>query len=1299
MIESSYPNYSASFSTFGELLKYLRRKEQLTQLELSIKVGYSEAQISRLEKNQRLPDVTGVKALFIPALNLKDEPEFATRLLELAESARQADAPTPGVAPYKGLLYFDESDTELFFGRELLTAQLTKHVIDQTLAEPDRFLAVIGASGSGKSSLVRAGLAVSLRKAGWGLLIFTPTTHPLHQLEARLHSSNGENEERVLILVDQFEELFTLCRDEIERIGFIEKLLSFARGKSKKYSVVIAMRADFYPRCAPYPQLRQAIATEQEYIGQMTLEELREVIEEPARRNGWELEPGLVEIVLQDLSTHGANELEPGALPLLSHALLATWERRCGRMLTLDGYHASGGVRGAIAETAESVFTDQLNQKQQEVARHVFLRLTELGEGTEDTRRRVALSELVPNNVETDQVEAVLSTLAQARLITLNEDSAEVAHEALIREWHRLHDWLTQDRDGLLLHRHLTDSAHDWEIRGRDAADLYRGARLAQIQEWASDNAGHLNQVEREFINASLDLEQREMLEREAQRLRELENAQRLLELERQRAEEEQKSASHLQRRAIYLGISLAGVFLLLLVAIIFARQANQNYQASLEQSRLATARELSSAALNNLDVDQERSVLLAMQAVKTADIPETENALHQAILSTRLRDTLPAHTGMVFSIAYSPVSTQGGPLLATAGQDYTIKTWKVDETGIKVSSDPLVTIFNPTPDWNGSNVDGITLAFSPDGKQLASFGSNYTIKIWDTANGKLLKVLIGLDPFVVGIAFSPTEELLAASFGNGRVKIWDTQTWQELQTLTVDTQDGGPLAFSPDGKHLATGIWSGGTVIVWDRTDAAITPKNTSLFVPAFSIESQLADGIYSIAFSPDGKKLAIGSKEIKVYDISTATTIFPARLMLNIPAHQMHVVGLLYSPDGRRLISASEDGTAKVWDAETGQALFTLAGNAGPLLSAADTRDGNILFTAYTSGLVKVWDLSIEGNQEWLTIPDIGIGYETRSGSRLVDLNADPAHPRFQVFEISPGGVREVTSIPMKQAVPPMLFDVDQALSRLVVLYPDDYTVHVFDLTTGQEENSFSVYQFYEADGKRVTAVNNIKLSPDGTLLITNDDVGHIYLWDVQTGNNLHRFYSQDGFFDSWGSLDFSLDGTMIAAANSDGSVCIWDVRSQTNLHCLPGHIGPYANAVFSKDGKFLLAAGKGTTVNLLDVQTGKQVLALPQLPTYVDNLEISPNGKVLAVARIDGITQLWDASNGQELLTLPGFYVKFTEDGKHLLAWKDGILYGYILDIDELMALANTRLTRTWTQEECSKYLHTDVCPVTP
>ena len=644
------------FSTFGDLLKYLRRRQRLTQLEFSIQVGYSESQITRLEKNQRLPDLTTIKALFIPALHLENDPELVARMLALAESAHQEESPAPGFAPYKGLLFFDESDADLFFGRAAVTEQLANRIAALGQDQALLFLGIVGASGSGKSSLVRAGLAVTLKRAGWQTFVFTPTAQPLKMLETQLGLSRAQADAGpVLLLVDQFEETFTLCHDEATRQAFIDALVNLATlppaaplpsadGAENKIVVVIALRADFYAHCAQYSQLRQAVAAQQEYIGQMTSGELRCAIEEPAKAAGWEFEPGLVDLMLNDIGAHDGGAPEPGALPLLSHALLATWERRRGRMLTQAGYHAAGGVRSAIAETAESVFTDQLDETQQELARELFLRLTELGEGTEDTRRRAALTELGRHSEESAQLRGVLNTLAEARLITLNADSAEVAHEALIREWQRLHEWLMQDREGLRVHRHLTDDAHEWEGLGRDMGALYRGARLAQAQEWAAESKGRLNELERAFLATSLAQEQDEEQERERQRQRELAAAQELAEEQAERAKEQSHSARKLRRRALLL----AGALVLTLIAAVAAgalarsnatlaaqnaasaaaaqaagRQAEASF-ANAESQRLAAE---SSGVLQRGE-SAERAALLALRGLQIHYTPQADVAL-----------------------------------------------------------------------------------------------------------------------------------------------------------------------------------------------------------------------------------------------------------------------------------------------------------------------------------------------------------------------------------------------------------------------------------------------------------------------------------------------------------------------------------------------------------------------------------------------------------------------------------------------------------------------------------------------
>jgi len=473
------------FTSFGDLLKYLRRRAGLTQRELSVAVGYSGAQISRLEQNQRLPDIATIQARFIPALDLEREPQFGARLLDLATELRREDAPTPGLPPFKGLPFFDEADSELFFGREALAAHLLERLLVGVEAG-ERFLGVVGASGSGKSSVVRAGLVPALRwrspSSGWPIHVLTPGAHPLQSLATHvtreiesvtaaatladdlareprsLHlflkrATDDHRASHTLLVVDQFEELFTLSRSPQERTALVDNLLVAANEPGGPTIVLVALRADFYAHCADFADLRQALARRQEYIGRMTAEELRRAITEPAGSGHWELEPGLVELLLHDVGE------EPGALPLLSHALLETWQRRRGRTLTIGGYLAAGGVRSAIAETAEAVFQDQLDPQQRAIARQIFLSLTELGEGTQDTRRRARLDELIPNPEARPSVEAVLAILADARLVTTGEGTAEVAHEALIREWPTLREWLAEDREGLRLHRHLTEAA------------------------------------------------------------------------------------------------------------------------------------------------------------------------------------------------------------------------------------------------------------------------------------------------------------------------------------------------------------------------------------------------------------------------------------------------------------------------------------------------------------------------------------------------------------------------------------------------------------------------------------------------------------------------------------------------------------------------------------------------------------------------------------------------------------------------------------------------------------------------
>ncbi|HOT93325.1 MAG TPA: SUMF1/EgtB/PvdO family nonheme iron enzyme [Anaerolineae bacterium] len=492
-----------------------------------------------------------------------------------------------GKPPFKGLCYFDVNDADLFFGREQLTADLVGRLREQ------RFLAVVGASGSGKSSLVRAGIVPALRRGmpladgaqlpedstRWPIHIITPTAHPLEALattltrtvesvtatstliddlksdDRSLHLyvlkllsqttvSGDPRSNRLLLIVDQFEELFTACKDPEERHAFVGNLMYAVAPETKGQTVIIiALRADFYAHCAQFDTLREALERHQAYIGQMTQDELRRAIEEPARRNNWEFESGLVDLMLRDVGD------EPGALPLLSHALLETWHRRENRMLTLAGYTEAGGVQGAIARTAETVYGG-LTPEQQAIARNIFLCLTELGEGTQDTRRRVTLTELVPGGKRPDAIVDMLDTLADARLITVDNEVVEVAHEALIREWPQLRAWLEENRENLRIQRRLGEAAKEWKSLGKDEGALYRGARLVEAQEWALMHADELSDLEQEFMDASQALLARQTAEQKAQEQRELELTQQLLKEVTDRADREHELAEASNARA-----------------------------------------------------------------------------------------------------------------------------------------------------------------------------------------------------------------------------------------------------------------------------------------------------------------------------------------------------------------------------------------------------------------------------------------------------------------------------------------------------------------------------------------------------------------------------------------------------------------------------------------------------------------------------------------------------------------------------------------------------------------------------
>ena len=394
--------------------------------------------------------------------------------------------PLAAVCPFPGLATFDADHAEYFFGRERLVAELVARLVGSPL------LAVIGPSGSGKSSAVRAGLLPALAggvlpgSERWRQVLIRPGPHPMAELER----VRAEPAERAVLAVDQFEEVFTVCRDEAERTAFLDSLVELAEDRDRSVQVVVAVRADFYGHCAMHDRFARLVGANQVLVGPMRRDELRRAIEEPARRVGLQVEPSLTDALIADVLD------QPGALPLLSAALVEQWREREGRVLRRAAYDRTGGVRGAVGRLAEQTYSG-LSEPERVAARGILLRLADAGEHEAAFVRR----RMRPDELDRDEhTAAALAALVDSRLVTADGETLEVAHEALLREWPRLRAWLEEDAEGRRLHHHLMNAARDWQAAGRDSGELYRGARLASTLDWVAGHERDLNELERDFL-------------------------------------------------------------------------------------------------------------------------------------------------------------------------------------------------------------------------------------------------------------------------------------------------------------------------------------------------------------------------------------------------------------------------------------------------------------------------------------------------------------------------------------------------------------------------------------------------------------------------------------------------------------------------------------------------------------------------------------------------------------------------------------------------------------------------------
>ncbi|MGB3715042.1 MAG: protein kinase [Candidatus Promineifilaceae bacterium] len=1261
--------------------------------------------------------------------------------------------------PYKGLQAFQEADADDFFGRETLVDQLIARLAPSPkLGEGrggDHFLAVVGPSGSGKSSVVKAGLIPALRSGAlpgsdkWFAAEMVPGTHPLEELELALwpvavdpppslvepmqkdirgmlrtirRVLPDEEDAQLLLVIDQFEELFTLVDDDDRRTFFLDSLLAAISAPRSPLRVVITLRADFYDRPLQHQRLGQLIKDNTEIVLPLTPEELTWAVQEPARRVGVGLESGLAPSIVGDVSD------QPGALPLLQYALTELFERRQDHHMTRSAYQEIGGVLGALGRRAEEIYQG-LGNPGQESSRQLFLRLVTLGEGVEDTRRRVLRTELAaltnderrgtyesPGVLPSSSVlgpssliDSVIDHYGLARLLTFDHDpitrgpTVEVAHEALLREWTRLRDWLDSSRNDVRMQRMLAGAAAEWAEANEGPGFLLRDARLDQFAGWAESSTVALTQDEGAFLRRSIAAREARRDEEEARRRRELETAQKLAKTEHARAEEQAKSAGRLRKRAFLLLGALVVAAVLAIAAIFFANQSGQNADEALanadlattreaealaeteqraiaqaeaerekeqaeSQAALATSRELASAAVANLEADPERSALLALKALDVVYTQEAEEALHRSLPRLRVLNTLSGHEDMVNDLAFSPDGTR----LATVSSNATAKIWDT-ETGQELLS------LEGHEEWIGQ------VAYSPDGTFVATASDDSTARIWDAATGEVLLILDGhkdnlnlqipeLPPAVGDVAISPDSTLVATASNDGTAKIWDAAIGQELRTISGDDHIVGRVTFSPDGARLALAGSDGFAQVIEVATGEVL-----------FTMVGHESTFFSGIAYNPEGTVLATTADDqtMRLWDAETGQQldVFPIG----------DSAGVEFSPDGSRLLTHSVDGTARIWGVATGRELLTLVGHQDRVWGATFSPDGERVATASADHTAKIWDLSPD--HEVLTLTP----FPEATPGELSALAISP-DGSILVTAGSAGGVllwdfgtgQEIMKLAGHEAwVGGVNFSPDGAL---LVTAADDQTVKVWDVQTGELHHTLE-----EPGG----FINDAAFSPDGSLIAGVGFDQNAYIWDARSGDILYVMPLKEA---AWG-IAFSPDGSLLATGDIEGTISLWDVATGEPLREIvydPNRFASTYRIAFTPDGAKMIVSALDGTVKVWDPQSGEELQTIKAHQSLIWGMDLSPDGRTLATAAGDSTARLWDLQSGERLLTLGEFsdpltYVIFSQDGSQLVtAGMDGTVRVYELMLDELVDLAQSRLTRSLTDEECRQYLHLEVCP---
>ena len=1190
--------------------------------------------------------------------------------------------------PYLGLAAFQAANRAFFFGREPLVSKLVNRLAAQN------FLAVLGGSGSGKSSLVLAGLVPALQAQTPNLAVryLTPTSNPVAQLDHALAEAIDNTPQ--LIVVDQFEELFTLCTDEAQRQAFLDRLLALlqnpkskiqslplSEAKGQKSKIVLTMRADFWGECATYPKLRELMQAHQELVGPMTAQELRSSMEQQARAVGLRFETDLSNTILDDVAD------EPGAMPLLQHALLELWKRRHGRWLRADEYRSLGGVQQAIARTADSIYTAQ-EDADRERMRAIFLRLTRLNDGNEadggqrDTRRRARLEELAADGDEA-AVRNLVQRLADARLVmtTVRESTpsplrqaqgpkggadpsagplppplpgegwggveVEVTHEALIRHWPRLRTWLDEDRTALRLRQGISNDAAQWQAHNQADELLPRwNVRLEEAQRLAQNPRFGFNQQERAYLTACVALREREAAAKEAQRQHELQQAQALAAEQRQRAEEQATAAANLRKRAIFLALAGALAVLLALVAGWFGFQSNQNFvraeanlvEANTQRNAAETRRQEAEAAKVEADTQRDKATQNEAEAKTQAQLAFSRQLSAQAD-----KERSDGNLDVALLLSIEAVRTSETQEALTALRDE-LAAPRRTLLRIAAHSSSLTNI-----QWNKAETRILTA--SEDGSAA----------VWDAQSGEQIFDLIGHTAPIYTAAWDGEERRILTASADGTVRLWDASNGVQRALIKVDDKGVNGASWNAAGRLFAT-AGRDGTVRIWDADTQTEVSRLEGHEAEVLSVRwNQANDRLLTFSADDTGS----GNNTARIWDVASGAEL------IRLAGHEDWINSALWNPDESRVLTASDDGTARIWDSASGDELLRLEGHTDSVRRAEWSPDGRFVVTASYDKTARIWDATtgkiiatLEGHTAWVTRASWN-----RAGDQVLTVSDDgsvrvwdPTNGRLiQLFLGHSGAVKHAFWNNAEQRLLtagadgtvrvwdaaattalvgelPLLIGHEGGISH--ALWNRDES-HI--LTTGADGTT-RLWHAQRGGQVRLFAghskwVNEAHWNADESRLLTASDDGSARLWDAQTGRELFQLEHDGAVM----SARWSPDESQILTASRDRTARIWDATSGAALQTLEGHTEAVWRALWNHDGSRILTASYDTTARVWDAQSGEELTVLEGHTNWVNMAIWNQDESRIITASDDNTAKLWDAQStdgrGKLLTTFDG------------------------------------------------------------